>query len=110
VQAEFLGFAENGPNATWDAALMNPPLDGGVGVDHVARALTLVPVVVSLLRTTDLHTKGRYERFWLSRGADLDRLCFVVSKGEAFKGAQTDFVVARFNLVGPKHMRVEWWR
>lgn len=110
VHSEFLKFAED-TMQTWDAALMNPPLDHGVGVDHVAAALELAPVVVSLLRGQDLHGVKRHKRFWSQWGPAVDHLALCVGRG-GFVGALSEFVVVRFDTgnFGADGTRLEWWR
>ncbi len=77
-----------------DLAVMNPPLDQGEGLLHVKHALGMVPRVVTLLRSMDLHGGHRFEDFWHDH--DLTRLA-ILSKRPRFGGdhsAKSDFVVA----------------
>lgn len=93
----------------FDAALMNPPLDDGMGVVHVAQALRQAPVVVSLLRAQDLHGQERHETFWARYGRHVDYL--VHSASRQFKHAKSDFVAVRIDTrPGERQVELAWWR
>lgn len=91
------------------AAIMNPPLDGGVGLLHVKHALTQVPRVVTVLRSQDLHGADRWG-FW--RDHDLVRLA-ILSRRPDFggdHGAKSDFVVAEIERPGNRNEQtIEHW-
>lgn len=61
VESDFKNFSETD---CYDMAVMNPPLDGGVGAGHVAHALRMAPKVVSVLRSQDPHGVDRYKELW----------------------------------------------
>lgn len=92
----------------YDAVLMNPPLDGGVGVNHVARALEMAGVVITVLRGQDLHGVKRYQDFWSAHGLYVDYLVFCPQR--PFKGALSDFVVVRFDGRLDRPTELAWWR
>ena len=74
IDADFLQMPlEN----RFDLAVMNPPLDKGLGGRHVRHALGFAPRAVSILRSQDLHTVERYKYLWsvcdLAREAKLSR-------------------------------------
>lgn len=100
-------FLEDQITQRFDAALMNPPLDDGMGVVHVAKALKVAPVVVTVLRAQDFHTEGR-RVFWAQWGRCVDYLAHCVSR--PFKGAQSEFVVIRFDTrPGERPVDLAWW-
>lgn len=110
VEIEIADFLQIEPKPdTFDLACMNPPLDGGVGPEHIWRALQWAPRAVSLLRTGDLVGSGHYETLW-SR-AHLAGIAFLV-KRPVFggDGAKTDFVVVDVlrESFGAAP-RIEWW-
>lgn len=104
---DFMGIDAHGPH-DFDAVLMNPPLDGGVGPHHVSHALEFAPQVVSILRAGDMHTRDACACVWSS--CDLAVLVHLISRG-GFKGARTDFVVVDVRRPGTFNgpTEVEWW-
>lgn len=106
IASDFLALY---PAVRFDVAVMNPPLDGGVGVQHVAHALQFAPRVVSLLRAGDLHGKAR-RSFWQSVRLDGVAWC---SERPVFggDGGQTEFVVVDVRRPGAGQVwpRLEWW-
>lgn len=92
-EADFLKL-ENGFGWSHDVAVMNPPLNDGVSMQHVAKALELAPRVVTLLRGGDLHGANRYE-FW--KRFDLHGLALLCRRppfGGGWHVGKTEFVVA----------------
>jgi len=95
----------------FDCAVMNPPLDGGVGPRHVAHALRFAPVVVSVLRLADLVGVDHHRELW--SWCDLMRIALLVHR-PAFtgKGGATDFCVVevrrRIGACRPPQ-KIEFW-
>jgi len=92
-----------------DLAVMNPPLDGGVGPAHVARALEWAPRVVSVLRGGDLFGVEHHRVLW-SRSY-LSGIAWCVRRPVfGGSGAATDFVVVDVRRDDPGTApRLEWW-
>ena len=92
-----------------NVAVMNPPLDGGVGPAHVWRALQWCPRVVSVLRTVDLHGVERHATLWSK--AHLAGIAWQIRRPKfGGAGAQEDFVVVDVRRDPPADgPRLEWW-
>jgi len=94
-----------------DAALMNPPLSGGVGPSHVAHALSMVPLVVSVLRLSDLvgdeHCRVLWDPYELTRLALLRHRPLFTGDG-----GKTDFCVVEVghrDTGRPRQYTIEHW-
>ncbi len=98
-----------------DLAVMNPPLNGGAGPEHVARALLFASRVVSVLRLGDLagqsHKAVLWDRCVLSRLAVFSRRPSWAGEAADMYGAKSDFCVVAVNRkgVGPVMAEIEWW-
>jgi predicted RNA methylase len=111
LDADFLALA---PSRDYDAVVMNPPLDAGVGGQHISHALRFAPRVVSVIRTHDLHGKGRYEKLW--KGARVAGIAFCVNRPRFGKGARADGPQHEFSIIDVRRAdtrrtapRIEWW-
>lgn len=94
----------------FDVVVMNPPLDNGVGPDHIRHALQWAPRVVSVLRGQDLHGIARHELLW-SR-CDVAQIAFSVRRPVyAGGGGQIETVIVDVRRSGTYHepQRIEHW-
>lgn len=103
IDANFLEWM---PSSRYHMAIMNPPLDEGVGTYHVKHALRFAPRVISILRGQDLHCKERYRNLWsdcdlaglallvqrpvyCGKGGQIETIVVDVRRKGTFKGRQT---------------------
>jgi hypothetical protein len=105
IVGDFLRFEHYGE---LDLAMMNPPLDGGVGPEHIAHALRFAPRVVSVLRTVDLHGVKRYALLWSK--AHLAGIAYCIRRPRfGGAGAKEDFVIVDVRRAPADMRRPEWW-
>lgn len=52
------------PAQRYDLGITNPPFDGGVETEHLAKLLDESDRIAALLPTRSLHGKARYRRIW----------------------------------------------
>lgn len=117
VCADFIQW-EPAIEGMFDLAVMNPPLNGGVGGDHVAHALRFAPRVVSVLRLADLAGRGRFNSLWSK--CRIARLAILVERPvfahvDGSDGGLTDFCVVDVRADGSEWpecvaQTVEHWR
>lgn len=92
----------------FDAAVMNPPLDAGLGPHHIAHALRFARQAISVLRAGDMHTRDAHKALWSK--CDIAALINLIARG-GFKGALTDFVVVDVRRPGTFDGPpvIDWW-
>ena len=106
IRQDFLGVRD----VHFDLAVMNPPYEDGVDLEHVAHAARLCDRVVAVVRLVFLAGQERYARLWARYR--LSRLA-ILSGRPSFDGpvdgtARHDFCV--FEIGGPGPLTVEWWQ
>jgi predicted RNA methylase len=106
IRCDFLGVRD----VHFDLAVMNPPYEDGVDLEHAAAAARLCDRLVMVARLVFLAGQERHARFW-SRYR-LSRLA-ILSGRPSFDGpvegtARHDFCV--FEIGGPGPLTIEWWQ
>lgn len=92
----------------YNIAVMNPPLDDGVGPTHIAHALEFAPCAISVLRTNDLHGVEHHKKLWSK--VHLDRL--VLPKRRPIflgGGGRQNFCIVQVSFDHSDKTIVEWW-